>query len=142
MPVILLSLFLEISITKTTYCQINKSKNFRIEKLSEGIYVAIHTPGGYAICNAGIVYLGEETIIIDTSLSPEVAADLLKVSKELTGNPVKYIINSHYHNDHTRGNQVFKPAAIIISKLFTHNLIEEREGYREKRTDVHVDRIL
>jgi glyoxylase-like metal-dependent hydrolase (beta-lactamase superfamily II) len=103
------------------------SQHFQLEILSEGVYAAIHKPGGYSICNAAIVDLGEETLIFDTFLSPEAAADLLKISEELTGNPLKYVINSHYHNDHVRGNQIYGPAVRIISTALTRDLIEENE---------------
>lgn len=115
-------------IFSTAVSQTSESRHFKIEILSEGIYAAIHLPGGYAICNAGIVDLGNETLIFDTFLSPEAASDLFNISQELTGNPVKYVINSHYHNDHIRGNQVFTPSATIISTVLTRELIEERES--------------
>jgi glyoxylase-like metal-dependent hydrolase (beta-lactamase superfamily II) len=107
--------------------QTSESQHFKIEKMSEGIYAAIHKPGGYAICNAGIVNLGEENLIFDTFISPEAASDLSRIAVELTGNPVRYVVNSHYHNDHIRGNQVFKPSATIISTETTRDLIAENE---------------
>lgn len=107
--------------------QTSESKHFKIEKMSEGVYAAIHKPGGYAICNAGIVNLGEENLIFDTFISPEAASDLSRIAVELTGKPVRYVVNSHYHNDHIRGNQVFKPSATIISTGATRDLIAEKE---------------
>jgi len=109
------------------FAQNSTSRHFKVETMGDGVYAVIHSPGGYAICNAGIVDLGEETLIFDTFLSPEAALDLSKIAIELTGNPVKYVINSHYHNDHIRGNQVFKPSATIISTMMTRNLISENE---------------
>lgn len=109
------------------FSQTSESRHFKIEKLDEGIYAAIHKPGGHAICNAGIVNLGEENLIFDTFLSPEAASDLSRIAVELTGKPVRYVVNSHYHNDHIRGNQVFKPTATIISTGVTRDLIAENE---------------
>jgi len=45
----------------------------------------------------------------------------------LTGNPVSYVINSHYHNDHIRGNQVFPDKTVIISTAEIRELINENE---------------
>ncbi len=116
-----------ILISGCLYAQNSTSKHFKVESMSEGVYAIIHSPGGYAICNAGIVNLGEETLVFDTFLAPGAALDLLKIAVELTGNPVKYVINSHYHNDHIRGNQVFKPSATIISTAVTRELMAENE---------------
>ncbi len=111
----------------TVFGQADQSRHFRIEKLSDGVYAAIHKLGGYAIGNAGMVDLGDETLIFDTFLSPEAAVDLLNFSRKVTGKPVRYVINSHYHNDHVRGNQVFKPSARIIGTSEIRNLIAENE---------------
>ncbi len=103
------------------------SKHFKIEKISEGVWAAVHKFGGYAICNAGIIDLGDQTLIFDTFISPEAARELKHVANELTSSPIKYVVNGHYHNDHIRGNQVFYPEVDIISTVQIRNLIMEKE---------------
>lgn len=98
------------------------SKHFTIQKLADGVFAAIATNGGYAICNAGIVDLGDATLIFDPFLSPEPATELKNIARELTGHPVKYVVNSHFHNDHIGGDQVFDQAE-IISTARTRELI-------------------
>ena len=101
-----------------------QSKHFIIQKLADGVYTAIAKNGGYAICNAGIIDLGDATLIFDPFMTPEAAEDLKKVSFELTNHAVKYVVNSHFHNDHIGGDQVF-PDASLISTQRTRELIEE-----------------
>ncbi|OFY66289.1 MAG: hypothetical protein A2Y71_15355 [Bacteroidetes bacterium RBG_13_42_15] len=103
------------------------SANFDLIKLREGVYACIHKSGGTAICNSGIVDNGESTIIFDTFLSPDAAEELLEAVRYLKLSPVKYVINSHYHNDHVRGNQSFSPEVKIISTKRTAELIEQEE---------------
>lgn len=91
-------------------------KDFKIEKLSDGVYAAIHKNGGHAICNAGIIDLGGSTLVIDPFISPSAAHELKKAAVQLTGNAVKYVVNTHYHNDHVRGNQAFPEATIICTE--------------------------
>lgn len=98
------------------------SPHFTIEPLANGVFAAIASPGGYAICNAGIVDLGHSTLVFDPFMTPEAALDLKKAAEELTGHPVKYVVNSHYHNDHTGGNEVFTDA-VIISTARTRELM-------------------
>ena len=103
------------------------SVNFELVKLSEGVYGCIHKFGGKAICNAGIIDNGNETLIFDSFLTPSVARELIDVVEELGLSPIKYVVNSHSHNDHIRGNQVFSPDIKIISTHRTAELIKEWE---------------
>lgn len=103
------------------------SANFQWVELAEGVYSCIHKFGGKAICNVGVVDNGHETIIFDSFLSPEVAIEMVEAVREMGLSPVKYVVNSHFHNDHIRGNQVFPQEVRIISTTKTKDLIEEEE---------------
>lgn len=125
-----ISLFLVISLLSG--CAGNHKReysatNFDLIKISDGVYACIHKFGGKAICNSGIVDNGESTIIFDTFLSPDAAEELIETVKHLKLSPVKYVINSHYHNDHIRGNQSFSPEVKILSTKRTAELIEQEE---------------
>ncbi|NNK73732.1 MAG: MBL fold metallo-hydrolase [Flavobacteriaceae bacterium] len=104
-----------------------ESENFELVKLGDGVYSGIHKFGGKAICNVGIVDNGNETIIFDTFLSPDVATELIETVNNLDLSPIKYVVNSHSHNDHIRGNQVFPEDIKIISTTRTGELIEKWE---------------
>lgn len=103
------------------------SENFTMTELADGVYACIHRIGGKAISNAGVIDNGVETIIFDSFLSPGVAEELLTVIKGLGLSPVRYVVNSHAHNDHIRGNQVFTEETRIISTSLTAELIGEWE---------------
>lgn len=103
------------------------SPNFDLIELTNGVYACIHKFGGKAICNVGIIDNGKETIIFDSFLSPEVAKELIGVVEKLGLSPIKYVVNSHYHNDHIRGNQVFEKDVDIISTAKTTELINHWE---------------
>ena len=96
-------------------------------ELSKGVYACIHKVGGKAICNAGIIDNGKETIFFDTFLSPGVTGEMIDMISHLDLSPVRYVVNSHCHNDHIRGNQLFGKNVSIISTLRTKELIEEWE---------------
>jgi cyclase len=112
------------------------SRHFHLEQLAKGVYAAINAEEGWAICNAGIVDLGDRTLVYDAFTSPQAASDLKDAAERLTGRSVCLVINSHYHNDHIWGNQVFDPETEIISTTKTRHLIStesatEVTGYRE-----------
>jgi len=103
------------------------SSNFELVKLADGVYGCIHKLGGKSICNSGIIDNGKETLIFDTFLSPSAAQELLDVVEKFDLSPIKYVINSHSHNDHIRGNQVFPSEVEIISTSQTAELIKKWE---------------
>lgn len=92
------------------------SPYFRLERLAEGVWAAIVERGTGAWGNAGIVALGDRTLVFDTFLTPAAARDLRAAAESLTGQPVAYVVNSHYHMDHIHGNAVFDDATIIATE--------------------------
>ncbi len=106
-----------VLISAPVEAQVPISKHFKLIKLSDGVYAAIASEKGYAICNAGIVDLGDATVVIDPFMTPEAAEDLKTACSVLCKNPVKYVINTHDHNDHVGGNQVFDGATIISTGI-------------------------
>ena len=112
------------------------SQHFRLEQLAEGVYAAINSDTGWAICNAGIIDLGDRTLVYDAFMTPTAASDLREAAESLTGRPIRAVINSHYHNDHIWGNQAFSDDVDIISSTKTRELIategpKEVQGFRD-----------
>jgi glyoxylase-like metal-dependent hydrolase (beta-lactamase superfamily II) len=103
------------------------TENFDVLKIRDGVYACIHRSGGRAIGNSGVVDMGGSTVIFDTFLSPEAAEELIEAVERLGLPPVATVINSHYHNDHIRGNQAFSPQVRILSTRRTAELIEAEE---------------
>lgn len=107
-----------------TLSKLPQSQFFSLYEIRDGVYAAIINPGEGAWGNAGIVDLGDFTLIIDTFLTPSAASDLRKIAEDLTNSPIKYVVNTHWHIDHTMGNQVFSDTMIISSKE-TYNIMKE-----------------
>lgn len=101
----------------------SSSDHFDLQQVSSDVWVAIAKDGGAAICNAAIIDLGGPILVFDTFLTPQAAQDLKRAADELFGHSPHLVINSHYHNDHTWGNQVFVQDAQIISSVKTRELI-------------------
>ena len=99
------------------------SDHFELKQIAEGVYAAIAVAGGGARSNAGIIDLGNHTLIFDTFLTPAAAEDLRAAAEHLTGRPATYVINSHAHSDHWCGNQVFASHAPIIATHETREMI-------------------
>lgn len=118
----------------------NTSVHYTLDQLDDGVYVATAKDGGAAVCNAGLVNLGDSTLVIDTFMTPTAAEELRADAQRLTGRIPNKVINTHYHNDHIWGNQVFLPDADIFSTAETRLLIqtagkEEYDYYRAVTDD-------
>lgn len=93
------------------------------ERVADDIYV--FTSELYAQVTAGAVITPEGAILIDTLLFPEEARAIKHLVENRLGCPVRYIINTHYHADHTYGTCFF-PDAQVIAHARCYELLDTR----------------
>ena len=82
------------------------------KKIKDGIYVYAQKP---ADSNAGIILTQEGIVLIDSGHNPPDSQAILKAVKQLTSQPIRFLINTEPHSDHTTGHFLFSPPAIIIA---------------------------
>lgn len=104
--------------------------NFTLVKTADGIYAAIAKPGGLASGNAGFVAGDEGVLMVDTFFTPEAVEDLIAVIAAETKQPIKYAMNTHYHLDHTGGNQVLLARGVPI---IAHERLMEWQTVKNRR---------
>jgi cyclase len=88
--------------------------DFQLLKVADGVYAAIAKTGGLASGNAGFIVGDEGVLIFDTFFTPAAIEELIATIETQTKQPIKYAVNSHYHLDHTGGNQVLIARGIPI----------------------------
>ncbi len=100
------------------------------ERVAEDVYV--FTSELYAQVNAGAVIGPEWSVLIDTLAYPEETLEIRDFLEGRIGRPVRYLINTHYHSDHTLGNSWF-PNAVILSHVLCRKLLDNwgRESLEE-----------
>ena len=81
-----------------------------LEVVAPGVYAVLSPPGHLAAANAGIVVLEDAVLVIDTHMVPSAARELLTKLHSVTDSPVRYVVNTHWHPDHTRGNEAYRTA--------------------------------
>src|SRR3989454_8434753 len=89
-------------------------EDFQLVKVAEGVYAAIAKPGGLASGNAGFVVGDGGVLVFDTTFTPAAMEELIGEIAAQTQQPIKYAVNSHYHLDHTGGNQVLAARGVPI----------------------------
>lgn len=93
------------------------------ERVADDIYV--FTSELYAQVTAGAVITSEGAILIDTLLYPEEAQAIKNFLEVRLDCPVRYVINTHYHADHTYGTCYF-PDAQVVAHARCYELLDTR----------------
>ncbi len=102
-------LLIALLLTIGNYAQ-NRDVKIKVNKLTDNIYMLVGQGGNIA------VFVGEDGVfMIDDQFAP-LTTKILAAIKTVTDKPVKYLINTHWHGDHTGGNlNMAKEGAIIVS---------------------------
>jgi len=79
----------------------------------------------YALVTAGVIAGPEWAVVIDTLAYPDETVFMREYIERELGVPVRYVINTHYHADHSWGNCFF-PGALIIGHQLCREYLEER----------------
>lgn len=93
------------------------------ERVSENVYW--FQSEVYAQVTAGVITGAQWAVVIDTLALPEETLAMRSFIEEELQVPVRYVINTHYHADHTWGNCFF-PGATVISHALCRTMMAER----------------
>jgi cyclase len=91
-----------------------------LTKIAEDVYSYVDVKGGGPRnsfgANAGAIIGRDGIVVIDTLISSKEAKRLIRDIRAISDKPIQYVVNTHYHLDHTFGNAEFqKFGAVIIS---------------------------
>jgi cyclase len=96
----------------------------RVERLADGVYAIIHDdatdqwPHG----NTGVVLSEDGVLVVDATYLPSRARADIALIRRLTDQPVRYLVNTHWHMDHTHGNEAYRdafPGVTIVTERRT-----------------------
>jgi len=112
------------------------AKLFTIEEMADGIWGAVAERTTFINCNAGIFEMSDGLLVMDSHSKPSAAAALVaQIRKEVSLKPVRYLVNSHFHWDHTQGNASYRKAGArldIVASEATRRLMTEGAAERLK----------
>ena len=107
------------------------SNQRKVTKLAEGVYEIQHkdAPDHFTEGNT-VVVIGESgVLVVDSCYLPSSAREDIAQIRQWTNKPVRYLLNTHWHNDHTQGNASYAaafPELTIIAQSETAKLIALR----------------
>ena len=104
---------------------------YRTVRVAEGVYAFI-TPEERSSFQAGnsVAIVGDEGVLVfDTGNIPSATRHQIAEIRRLTSKPVRWVVNSHWHPDHTLGNSEYRkafPGVTVIGTSATRAGILER----------------
>ena len=105
------------------------SEHFELHRLTEGVWAALALEVGPTFSNAGIVDLGDQTLVFDAFELPAAGANLRAAAEHLTGRPVTCLVLSHSHSDHSVGCQAFDLDTPFLSTRAIRDEIPASTGW-------------
>ena len=90
-------------------------EHFTLVETAPGVHAAIAGRTGAAVSNSAIVDTGSKTLVVDTFMTAQAAAELRAAAREVTGRDAFLVVNTHWHGDHVSGNQVFTDEPIVAT---------------------------
>lgn len=89
-------------------------------EVSENIYAYVQPDGSWYINNTGFVVGNKGVITVDACATEARTRSFIAAISKVTKAPIRTLVNTHHHGDHTYGNYLFDGATIV-----------GREGIRE-----------
>jgi len=114
---------------------VTTGKAYRFEQVAPGIFYATAT-GAMVTGSNNVAIAGDrDVLVVDTGTSPAAARAFIEDLKLVTAKPIRYVVNTHFHYDHTDGNQVYAGKADIIAHEYVKHAIRDldvlhREPYQ------------
>src|SRR5262245_30290834 len=95
-----------------------------VEKIADDLHVIVGSGG-----NVGVLSVPEGVILVDDKFDRNVPEILEKV-KSITDKPVKYVVNTHHHGDHTGGNTTLIKTVDIVAhdNVYTNMMNGKQPG--------------
>jgi len=113
------TLFLLLLCTTIVFSQTDSGEktNIKVINANDDVYM-LQGKGG----NIGLSF-GKESILMIDDQYAEFSEDILKAIRKISDKPIKMLVNTHFHGDHTGGNMAFNKEGAII---FSHKKARER----------------
>src|SRR5579872_6292409 len=100
-------------------------KIYQFEKIADGVYYATSSSPMATGGNHPIIINDRDVVLVDDGTTPAAARALLQDMKLITDKPVRWVVNTHFHYDHTDGNSIFGPEVEIIGHEYVRHAIAD-----------------
>ncbi len=107
------------------------TKTRTVTKLAEGVYTIRHVdaPDTFPQGNTTVIIGEREALVVDSCYMSSSAAEDIAQIRQWTNKPVRYLVNTHWHFDHTMGNGVYWDAFPGLSIVAHTETARQIAGY-------------
>jgi cyclase len=98
-------------------------------ELGQGVFALIATP--LPRDNGGVIFGEDAALVVDSGVNVSVGRYVQELARALTDRPLRYLVNTTYHGDHTFGNAAFPADVRIVSSRA--NALSMTDLGKEKR---------
>ncbi|HZI55370.1 MAG TPA: MBL fold metallo-hydrolase [Verrucomicrobiae bacterium] len=102
---------------------IDPQKGYLVQELGDGLFFL--TDGGYQCM---FLTTGKGVILVDAP--PDIGTNIIKAIREVTSEPVKYVVYSHSHADHIGSAGLFPNATFIAQKEAAELIVRDNDPNR------------
>jgi cyclase len=95
-----------------------------VKQLATNIYAYIQAKATWYWSNAGFIVGSDYVVVVDSLATVGLTERFRDEIRKITDKPIRYLINTHHHGDHTYGNHVFAGATIISHDYCRQQVIE------------------
>lgn len=103
--------------------------SYKRVQVADGIHAFIEDFGRAVVSGNIVAVVGEEAVaVIDTGHHPRLTRRIVAEIRALTPKPVRYVVNTHWHNDHVSGNYLFEeawPGVTFVAHAFTAQVMDK-----------------
>jgi cyclase len=125
-----ISLLAFLAACSLSFADSTTTKERSITKIAESIYGIRHpdAPDGFPQSNTTVIIGERGVFVIDSCLLPSSTKQDIAQIRQWTSKPVLYLLNTHWHFDHTLGNALYAeafPGVQIIAHRHTNRMMRD-----------------
>ncbi len=93
-----------------------QAERFEVQKVADGVYALIRREplGLWFEANNVLIVNDDDVVVVDSNISPAATREVISALKKITQKPVRYVVNTHWHEDHVIGNQAWREAYPLV----------------------------
>src|SRR5581483_5064174 len=88
-----------------------------LQEVSKGVYAYVQLDGSWGLNNSGFLVGHDGITVIDTCFTERRTRAFLDAIRSVSDAPLRTLVNTHHHGDHTHGNYLLPAATIIGHEL-------------------------
>ena len=124
-------LWLSLFVAGSLIADTSDTKQRTVTQLGSGIYEIRHedAPDGFPQGNTTVIIGDRDVLVVDSCYYPPTARQDIAQIRQWTSKPVRFLVNTHWHYDHTMGNGVYAEAFPGIEVIAQTQTRKNIKGY-------------